>query len=199
MISIALLRGVRDQRQLTGTHDGGAQLALVHGTGARDATRQDLGALGNERHQQLRILVVDVVDLLSADLAPLAAAKHRAALPVLALRSGGAVRRLAAATATAAAEASLAAVHRSTSAMSKRSSRSSSRSRWPSPGARSAGRPRAVRRRRDVSVRLLRVRSMTVCSSSMRTTRCRMIRSVTLKRRSISFITSPPPLITSRT
>jgi hypothetical protein len=45
--------------------------------GARDAARQDLGALGHERHQQLRVLVVDVVDLVRAELADLARAEHR--------------------------------------------------------------------------------------------------------------------------
>ena len=53
-------------------------------------------------------------------------------------------------------------VHRRSSFISNRPSRSSSCSpRCPSPGCRSGGRPRVVRRRRDTSPRLVRVRSMT--------------------------------------
>src|SRR3954467_15081814 len=87
MTSIVLLRRVRDQRQLPCPHDGGAQLALMQRAGSRDAAWQDLGALGHERHQQLDVLVVDVVNLVRAELADLAAPEHRAALlSVLALR-----------------------------------------------------------------------------------------------------------------
>src|SRR4051812_24898239 len=126
MTSIVLLRRVRDQRQLPCPHDGGAQLALMQRAGARDAAWQDLGALGNERHQQLDVLVVDVVDLVRAELADLATAEHRPALlAILALRG-----RTAAAT-----PGRFTWRHYSSLPMSKRSSRSSSLSpRWPSPG-----------------------------------------------------------------
>src|SRR5688572_14514372 len=199
MTSMCLLRRVRDQRELTCTHDGRAQLPLVEGTRARDPSRQHFRALRDERHQQLHVLVVDVVDLVRAELADLAPTEHRTTLPVLALLLAGS--RLATAAPAPAPAKTLPAVHRSSSPpMSNRSSRSSSGSpRCPSPGCRSGGRPRAVRRRRDVSVRLTRVRSTTPSSSSTRTTRCRITRSVTLRRRSISFISSPSPLITSRT
>ena len=46
---------------------------------------------------------------------------------------------------------------------------------------------------------VVRVRSTTFFSSSTRTTMCRITRSITLRRRSSSFISSPVPLITSRT
>src|SRR5688572_31879320 len=101
MISIVLLRGVRDERQLARPHDRRAQLALVHGARARDATRQDLGPLGDERHQELGVLVVDVVDLVRAELADLAAAEHRPALlAVLARLPRGARATAAAGTTT---------------------------------------------------------------------------------------------------
>src|SRR5690349_7329440 len=75
-----LLRRVRDQRQLTGAHDGRAQLPLVGRASTGDPAWQDLGAFGDERHQQLDVLVVDVVDLVRAELADLTAPEHRAAL-----------------------------------------------------------------------------------------------------------------------
>src|SRR6186713_2036221 len=171
-----LFGGVRDQRQLARPHQRHTQLALVQGARPRNAPRQDLGALRHEGEQQLRVLVVDVVDLVRAELADLAPAEHRAALAVLALRARAARTRAAA---LLGAE-TLASVHRSiprSLPMSKRSSRSSSASpRWPSPGCRSAGRPRATRRRCEVAVRRALVRSITACVSSTRTTRCRMIR-----------------------
>src|SRR5262245_47688995 len=101
----------------------------MHGAGARNPARQDLGPLGHERQQQLRVLVVDVVDLVRAELADLAASEHRPALTgILALLSR--VRAAAAASKT------LAPVHTSIP-ISNRSSRSSSLSpRWLSPGVR---------------------------------------------------------------
>src|SRR5688572_16649437 len=116
MTSIALLRRVRNQRKLPRAHDGGAELPLVLGAGARDPTRQDLRTLRDERKKEFGVLVVDVVDLVRAELADLAATEHRTALPVLAGRAGRACRAgapapAAAATtaaATAAAESSLA-------------------------------------------------------------------------------------------
>src|SRR5262245_61194945 len=80
MTSMALIRHVRNERDLPGPLDRGLQFALVHRAGARDATRQDLAALGDERSDQLHVLVVDVVDLVRAELAHLAAAEQRAAL-----------------------------------------------------------------------------------------------------------------------
>src|SRR5437763_9678764 len=73
---------VRDQRDLPRALDRGLQLALVHRAGARDPARQDLAALGHERADELHVLVVDVVDLVRAELADLAPAEQRAALPL---------------------------------------------------------------------------------------------------------------------
>src|SRR4051812_15551804 len=71
---------VRNERDLARPLDCGLQLALVHRARARDAARQDLAALGNERTDQFDVLVVDVVDLVRAELADLAATEQRAAL-----------------------------------------------------------------------------------------------------------------------
>src|SRR3954471_22815863 len=52
----------------------------MHRAGAGDAPRQDLAALGHERPDQLDVLVVDVVDLVRAELADFAAPEQRTAL-----------------------------------------------------------------------------------------------------------------------
>src|SRR4051812_30259893 len=80
MTSMCLLRHIRDERDLAGALDRRLQLALVLGAGSGNAPRQDLAALGDERPDQLHVLVVDVVDLVRAELADLAAAEQRAAL-----------------------------------------------------------------------------------------------------------------------
>src|SRR5688572_16448849 len=119
-----LLGRVRDERQLARPHERHPQLPLVQRAGARDAARQDLRALRDEGEQQLHILVVDVVDLVRAELAHLAAAEHRPPLAVLPLRARGAAGALLGAE-------TLSTVHRSiprSLPMSKRSSRSSSAS-----------------------------------------------------------------------
>src|SRR5207253_4883041 len=77
------IRHVWNQRNLARALDGGLQLALVHRARARDAPRQDLAALGDERADQLHVLVVDVVDLVRAELADFSTAEQR---PALALR-----------------------------------------------------------------------------------------------------------------
>ena len=58
-----------------------------------DAARQHLAALRDEAAQQLDVLVVDVVDLVRAELADLAAAEQAAALrrPCLVLLAVGAL------------------------------------------------------------------------------------------------------------
>src|SRR5262245_3572818 len=81
-----LVRHVRNQRQLPGTGNGGLQRALVLGARARDAARLDLAALGNERRQQAHVLVVDVVDLVRAELADAAPAEESAAAGTIPLR-----------------------------------------------------------------------------------------------------------------
>src|SRR5688572_3265210 len=79
ILGIPLVSDVRNQRQLPRPLDRGLQLALVQGTGPRDPARLDLAALRQERHQQPHVLVVDVVDLLRAELADAAAAEEPAA------------------------------------------------------------------------------------------------------------------------
>src|SRR3954470_20819403 len=66
-----LVRGERDQRQMARPLDGLLQGALVVGTGTRNPPRQDLRALGNELLEQLDVFVVDVVDLVGAELTDL--------------------------------------------------------------------------------------------------------------------------------
>ena len=183
--------------------DGRLQLALMRRAGARDPARQHLAALRHEGPQQLDVLVVDVVDLVRAELADLPAPEQRAPLVVLPCRRR--VRR-----------------GLPMSVLVRLSGRLPlqrllqmpcldlrRRSRFASVvvicaaglrrGCRSGGRPRATRRRCESSLRRVRARSMTRFSSSTRTVRWRMTWSLTRSRRSISFISSPEPLITSRT
>src|SRR5437763_12315290 len=72
-----LIRHIGNERDLPRALDRGLQLALVHRARARDPPRQDLAALGDERADQLHVLVVDVVDLVRAELAHLPAAEQR--------------------------------------------------------------------------------------------------------------------------
>src|SRR5262247_4487046 len=169
----------------------------MHRAGARDAPRQDLAPLRHEGPQELHVLVIDVVDLVRAELADLPPAEHRPALALL-LVARFLVALLAAA---AAARSSLSECHGYASIPSKRSSVSSSVSMCerPSPGCRCGGRPRLTRRRSDSLWRFVRVRSMTRFSSSTRTIMWRITWSITLSRRSSSFMSSPDPLMTSRT
>src|SRR3954466_7870563 len=110
MTSMCLLRHVRDERDLARALDRRLQLALVLGAGARDPPRQDLAALGHERPDQLHVLVVDVVDLVRAELADLAPAEQRAPLSLF-LVARLLVAATAAATAAAAARSSLSKWH----------------------------------------------------------------------------------------
>src|SRR5579864_9839641 len=74
IVAPLLVRGERDQRQVTRPLDRLLQEALVPGAGTRDPPRQDLGAFGDELLQELDVLEVHVVDLVRAELADLAAA-----------------------------------------------------------------------------------------------------------------------------
>src|SRR6185503_15907546 len=78
----------------------------MQGAGARDAPRQNLASLRHERPEQLDVLVVDVVDLVRAELADLAAPEQRAALPLFLV-----ARLLVAAAAPAAARSPLSEWH----------------------------------------------------------------------------------------
>src|SRR6266851_5334091 len=73
---------VRNQCDLARALDRRLQLPLMHRARARDAPREDLAALWHERPDQLHILVIDVVDLVRAELAHLATTEQRAALPL---------------------------------------------------------------------------------------------------------------------
>src|SRR4051812_33318343 len=74
-----LLGHVRDERQLPGPRDRDLERALVLGARAGNAARLDLAPLRNERRQQPHVLVVDVIDLLRAELADAPAPEEAAA------------------------------------------------------------------------------------------------------------------------
>ena len=59
----------RDDGQVPRALDGLRQLALMDRADSADPPRQDLAALGDEVGEQLSVLVVDVGDLLGAELA----------------------------------------------------------------------------------------------------------------------------------
>ena len=66
--------GIGDNRSdLTSLLDGLGQLTLMHGAGAGGPAGQDLGPLRQETAQLGRVLIVDVLDLVHAEGADLAA------------------------------------------------------------------------------------------------------------------------------
>src|SRR6267142_1594447 len=71
-------RRVRQQRHRAGALDGVGELALVARAAARDPARDDLAALGHQAAQAAHVLVVDEVDLVSAELADLPPAEPAA-------------------------------------------------------------------------------------------------------------------------
>src|SRR3954453_14546208 len=73
---------VRKQRDLTRALDRQGDLVLVATAGAGDPARADLAALGDEPAKRADVLVVDVLDLVLAEQAGLAAAAAGAALLV---------------------------------------------------------------------------------------------------------------------
>src|SRR3981081_3550179 len=77
------IRDVRNQRNLPGALDRDLQLPLVPRARAGNPSRQNLAPLGHEGRQQLDVLVVDVVNLVRAELADLPPSEHRAALALL--------------------------------------------------------------------------------------------------------------------
>src|SRR5206468_618426 len=108
--SPTLVRYVRDKRDLARTLDRGLKLPLMHRAGAGDPPRQNLAALRHERADQLHVLVIDIVDLVRAELADLPPAEER---PSLSLRFvAGFLVAAAAATAAATTRASLSEWHR---------------------------------------------------------------------------------------
>src|ERR1700709_750883 len=71
-----LVRGERDERQVACPLDRLLQGALMVGAGPRDPPRQDLGALRDELLEELDVLVIDVIDLVGAELTDLAPAEE---------------------------------------------------------------------------------------------------------------------------
>src|SRR5690348_11242932 len=136
---------VRNQRELPRARNGGLQLPLMKRARTGNPARLNLAPLRDERHQQAHVLVVDVVDLVCAELADAPATEEATARPALALVL---VRPFAAAAAGSSFFA-----HRWTSNPSIRSSSSSvSRSPRRSPASGSGDNPRATRRRACVAL-----------------------------------------------
>ena len=81
-----LLADVGHEGQLPGALDGRLQRPLMCGADTRDPPRLDLAALRNERRQQLHVLVIDVINLLDAELADPTAPEEPAASPGLVAR-----------------------------------------------------------------------------------------------------------------
>src|ERR1043165_2660042 len=86
---IELVRRERQQRGDARALDRVLQLPLVQRARPGDAARKDLPALGDELLQRLQVLVVDVLDLLHAELADALAAVEELLLPALLSRSAG--------------------------------------------------------------------------------------------------------------
>src|SRR3954470_21835431 len=70
---LARVPHVREQRDLSRALDRRGDLVLVPAAGARDAARADLAAVRDELAERPDVLVVDLVDLVAAVLAGLAA------------------------------------------------------------------------------------------------------------------------------
>src|SRR5262245_19461744 len=75
----------RQESDVARALDRGHQASLVHRAGPRDAAWQDLAPLRNETLQQPHVLVVDVLDLLVAELAELATLEDELLLEAAAL------------------------------------------------------------------------------------------------------------------
>src|SRR5438132_1954867 len=68
---LALVRGVRGQRDVAGALERDREPALMTRAGPRDATRKDLASLAHEAAEAGDLLVVDQVDLLHTEVADL--------------------------------------------------------------------------------------------------------------------------------
>src|SRR4029077_14974044 len=68
------VRHVRHEGELARPLDGAGDLALMATAGTGDPARADLAPLGDEPPQRARVLVVDLLDLVLAEQAGLAAA-----------------------------------------------------------------------------------------------------------------------------
>src|ERR687898_592113 len=90
---LAVVADVGQQRDLAGPLDGRGDLVLVAAAGARDAARADLAAVGHVLLEGRDVLVVDLIDLVAAVAAGLAAAGTGAALLVTPARRPAALLR----------------------------------------------------------------------------------------------------------
>src|SRR6476660_3465277 len=148
----ASVRGEGQERDVARPLDGQGELALVLGAGAEHPARQDLAPLGHEPGEELHVLVVDVVDLVRAELADLPAPEEVALACVLAAAAPGSAGTAAstarAATTTAAsatAESASTEAHQTTPSPSTERSRRSPRSRSRSRSRSSRSRSRSGR------------------------------------------------------
>src|ERR1041385_7186695 len=83
------IRGERKQRRDARALDRVLKLALMQRAGPGDAARQDLPALRDELLQHLHVLVIDVLELLDAELADALAAVEELLLSALSARTAG--------------------------------------------------------------------------------------------------------------
>src|SRR5437588_8953386 len=81
---LATVGHVREQRHLTRTLDRNRDLSLMAPARTRDAPRPDLALLGDVTTQLVRVLVVDLLDLLLAEVAAALADRARGARPLTA-------------------------------------------------------------------------------------------------------------------
>jgi hypothetical protein len=93
-------RRKRQQGDVPSLLDGASETALVGGANARQTARDNLAALGYKPLQQTHIAVRDRIDLLSAELANLLAAKELAATAGTARRTWSTRRTIALVAAT---------------------------------------------------------------------------------------------------
>src|SRR3954465_3574511 len=90
---LAVVAHVRQQRDLAGPLDGSGDLVLVPAARNRDAPPPDLAAVGDVLAERADVLVVDLVDLVPAEAAGLAATGPRTALLVSPARRPAALLR----------------------------------------------------------------------------------------------------------
>src|SRR4029078_4651639 len=94
----ASVRGERQERDVSRPLDRQRERALVRGAGPEHPSRQDLAPLGHEPGEELHVLVVDVVDLVRAELADPPAPEEVALARVLAASAAGPARTTTSAT-----------------------------------------------------------------------------------------------------
>src|SRR3954469_11852074 len=76
-LQLSSIGDVRKEPELAGALDRDRELLLVPAAGARDASRADLALLAHRAAQHAEVLVVDDLDLVTAELARLAPAASR--------------------------------------------------------------------------------------------------------------------------